>query len=178
MNCSMALEDSELDRNKVFGSAWRAGTEEKKMQWLERASIQNIQQWHITHRNSSTTQCQGRNWISAAVTSQEKNAAGLTPSHSPCRVFQLPPTVLTPEHSANWELCGRGRRCECECGRLFVCPGWTLPLHPQTTGMDSGAPAALTAGGHTFLWYWQEVHSTGTFFSWEKKKPDSSYKCN
>lgn len=35
MNCSMALEDSELDRNKVFGSAWRAGTEKKKTQWLE-----------------------------------------------------------------------------------------------------------------------------------------------
>lgn len=73
-----------------------------------------------------------------------KNAAGLTPSHSPRRVFQLPPTVLTPEHSANWELCGCARRCECECGGLFVCPGWTLPLHPQTTGMDSSAPAALT----------------------------------
>lgn len=32
MNCSMALEERELDRNKVLGSALRAGAEKRKGQ--------------------------------------------------------------------------------------------------------------------------------------------------
>lgn len=43
MNCSMALEERELDRNKVLGSALRAGAEKRKRQWLTLTCIQRTQ---------------------------------------------------------------------------------------------------------------------------------------
>lgn len=107
MNCSMALEDSELDRNKVFGSAWRAGTEKKKTQWLEQATMQLVASQNSRKVLPTIQYC------SATVTLQEKKKLRVwLPALS---VPFIPASShRSRSYSAKWELCGRACRCECE----------------------------------------------------------------